>query len=440
MRVIVVGAGAVGATALESLYEHHECTAIDLDATRLKRVSDLFDVRVVRGDGAGRAALLEAGVDRADLVLACTARDEANLVTGMLVRRFSSARVVIRTADMAYLETWRGGDLDVDFVVSSEFETASAVSRVVGVPGARQADFFLDGEVQVLEFDVSTRIPQSFSGRPLAEADLPSTSRVVGIVRDDRQVLPGAQEQLRPGDRVIVVASRAAARDWSRLLVGGDHASSDVALFGAARVGATIARVLLDRGIRVRMVEADAERARELADALPEAQVFHASWSDRDFLRRERIGRATAAVFALDGDAENLYAAVLAKAHGVRVTLAILRDPDAEEVFDAAGVDSAIDPAAETAEVMVRFAHDPRTRQIAMLVDDRFEVLDIAVRPDSRLTGRTLAELPPTTSVIGAIVRGGEVLFPDGEQRLEPGDRVIVLAERRRVGEVERAL
>ena len=155
MRVIVVGAGAVGATALESLYEHHECTAVDLDAARLKRMSDLFDVRVVHGNGAGRSALREAGVDHADLVLACTARDEANLVTAMLVRRFSSARTVIRTADMAYLETWRGGDLDVDFIVSSEFETASAVSRVVGVPGARQADFFLDGEVQVLEFDVS---------------------------------------------------------------------------------------------------------------------------------------------------------------------------------------------------------------------------------------------------------------------------------------------
>ena len=51
---------------------------------------------------------------------------------------------------------------------------------------------------------------------------------------------------------------------------------------------------------------------------------------------------------------------------------------------------------------MVRFAHDPHTRQVAMLDEDRFEVLDIAVRPDSRLVGRPLAELPPTTSVIGA--------------------------------------
>jgi trk system potassium uptake protein TrkA len=440
MRVIVVGAGAVGATALESLHDHHDCTAVDLDPVRLKAMSDAFDVRVVQGDGAGRDALQEAAVKEADLVLACTPRDEANLVTAMLVRRLSDARTVIRTAAMAYLETWRSGDLDVDFIVSSEFETASAVSRLVGVPGARQADFFLDGEVQVLEFDVSRQAPQSFCGRALAEAALPPESRVVGIFRDGHQIVPSAYEKLLAGDRVIVIGSRSSAREWSRLLVPGEHPVSDVVLFGSARLGATIARVLLDRGIRVRLVESDAQRARELADALDGARVFHASAFDRDFLRREHVGSATAAVFTLGADADSLYAAVLAKVHGARFTVAILRERSAGEVFDAAGVDSAIDPAAETAEVMVRFAHDPRTRQVAMLDEDRFEVLDISVRPESRLAGRPLAELPSTTSVVGVIVREGRLVFPTGEQRLQAGDRVIVLVERRRVGEVERVL
>ena len=104
-------------------------------------------------------------------------------------------------------------------MVSSELETASAIARVVGVPGTRQADFFLDGEVQVLEFDVPRMGAPSFSGRRLAEADLPSASRVVAIIRSGRQMLPEREEAIQPGDRVIVVASRAAARDgagcWS---------------------------------------------------------------------------------------------------------------------------------------------------------------------------------------------------------------------------------
>jgi trk system potassium uptake protein TrkA len=263
---------------------------------------------------------------------------------------------------------------------------------------------------------------------------------VVGIGRGGKQVVPGARERLLAGDRVIVVASRSGAREWSRLLVPGDEVVSEAALFGGPRLSVTVAGVLLERGIRVRVVESDRQRAHELAEAVAGARVFHASAFDRAFLRRERIGDATAAVFALGDDARNLYAAVLAKVSGARFTIAVLVDPDAAEVFRAADVDSTIDPAAETAEVMVRFAHDPRTRQIAMLDEDRFEVLDVAVRPGSRLTGRPLAELPATTSVIGAIVRDGTVVFPRGEERLRAGDRVIVLAERRRVRDVERAL
>jgi trk system potassium uptake protein TrkA len=347
---------------------------------------------------------------------------------------------VIRAGDASYLDTWRSGDLDVDFIVSSELETANAVARLVGVPGARQADSFLDGEVQVLQFDVSGRAPPTFSGHPLAEAGLPSESRVVGIFRDGEQVQPSAGERLLARDRVIVVASRSGAREWSRLLAPSDQVVSDVAVFGGTGLSATVSGVLLDRGTRVRLVVSDADRARELADALPDARVFRASAFDRDFLRRERIAQATAAVFVLRDDAQSLYAAVLAKVHGARSAIVVLVDPDAAEVFHAADIDATIDPAAETAEVMVRFAHDPRTHQIAMLDEDRFEVLDIAVRPDSRLAGRPLAELPATTSVIGAIVRDGAVLFPRGEEQLRPGDRVIVLVERRRVGEVERAL
>ncbi|MGH3265455.1 MAG: NAD-binding protein, partial [Trebonia sp.] len=343
------------------MHEHHECTVVDLDPGRLKAVSDALDVRVVRGDGAARETLHAAEVKRADLVLACMPRDEANLVAAMLVRRLSAARTVIRTGDTAYLDTWRAGDLDVDFIVSSEFQTASAVARLVGVPGARQADFFLDGEVQVLQFDISRHSPPAFSGRPLARAGFPGQSRVVAIVRDGHQVRPSARERLLAGDRVIVVASRSGAREWSRLLVPQGEVVSEVALFGGARLTATVARVLVDRGIRVRLVESDRQRAHELADAVADVRVFHASAFDRAFLRRERIGDAAAAVFALGDDARSLYAAVLAKVHGARFTIAVLVDPDAAEVFHAAGVDATIDPAAETAEVMVRFAHDPRT-------------------------------------------------------------------------------
>ncbi|MGW9496153.1 Trk system potassium transporter TrkA [Streptomyces prasinus] len=430
MRVVVVGAGQVGHTVVKSLAEAHECTVIDLDEARLEAVSHAYDVRIARGSGTSRETLLEAGVADAELVLACTSRDEVNLVTAMLARRLSSARTVVRATGMDYLEAWRAGDLDVDLLVSTAFETASAVARVLHVPGARHVDFFVGGEVVVLGVDIRGARPPRFAGRRLRDADLPAASRVVAVVRDGNWIRPTAHEVVRPGDWVIVMASLAAARAWSRLVTGADPVD-DVALFGAGRRGTAIARVLLDKGLSVRLIEPDAARARAAAAALDGARVFHATGLDPAFLRRERVGAAGAAVFASGDDPRNLYAAVLAKVHGVALALTVLEDPAAAEVFEAAGVDVTIDPGDETAEKMARFTFDERTHQMAMLGDDRFEVLDVTVRPDSRFAHGPVDALPGAG--VGAIVRDGTVLFPDGEDELRPGDRVIVLTEPDRV-------
>src|ERR687890_2207850 len=95
-------------------------------------------------------------------------------------------------------------------------------------------------------------------------------------------------------------------------------------------------------------------------------------------------------------------------------------------VSGRSGIDAAITRRSITAEEIVRFAHDPRTQQVTMLVGDRFEVLDITVRPQSRLVNMPFRELPMTGALIGAIVRDGNAIFPHGDDVLLPGDRAIL--------------
>ena len=173
---------------------------------------------------------------------------------------------------------------------------------------------------------------------------------------------------------------------------------------------------------------------------LPRARVFHASPSDRSLLREERIGAAQVAVAALGDDARSLYAAVAGRTAGIHTTIAVVDDPTSLRIFEQAGVDVTVNPRAATAQQLVRFAHDPRTRQVAFLDDDRFDVLDITVRPDGELLGRPLRELPRTGSTIGAIVRDGSAIFPHGDSVLRPGDRAIVLVDPLRAAQVEAAL
>ena len=448
MKIVVLGAGQVGAAIVEALHEDHHVTVVDLDAGRLQAISYRYDVATVKGNGATRRVLQEAGIGEAALMIACTSRDEINLVAATLVKKLSNAQTIVRTSNPEYLEAWQERQIEVDFMVSSELETARAVSQTIGVPAAKQTDVFADGQVQIVEFDV----PAAGSGQtttdaydrvvslPLKEATIPADSKVASIIRADRMLVPRGDESILPGDRIIVIGSPDAAREWSRIMARGDQLLDDVVVFGAGATGVEIARVLLDQRIRVRLVESNDERAREVAEELPDARVYCATGVDVDFLERERIGQASAGVFAMREDFKNLYAAMLARVHGIGFTIGIVHEPVSVEVFERAGIDVAVDPRSITAEEIVRFAHDPRIRQLAMLEGDRFEILDITVRETSKLVRTPFKSLPMTGSLIGAIVRDGTAIFPHGGDQLEPGDRAIIFTESRRVAEVEKAL
>jgi trk system potassium uptake protein len=465
VRIVVIGAGQVGSTVVEALHEGHQLTVLDVDPERLAIVGDRFDVATVEGNGASRRALEEARVRDSELLIACTSRDEINIIAAVFTRKLSpSTPTIVRTTDEEYLEVWQERYLDVDLVVSSERETALAVSQTIGIPAARQTDVFAGGQVQVVEFDVAggdgrvaaDSAPLSEAaeraasrgavarggviGVPLREAMLPADSKVATIIRGDKIALPHGGETIRPGDRIVVIGSPNAAREWGRLVCGERRNVKDVVIYGAGRAGLATARLLTAQGIRVRIVDAFADHARRAADELPQARVFHATGMEAEFIERERIGDADAAVFAMRDDAKNHYAATLAKMYGVPLTIAAVQDAHSVDVFERAGVDVAINPRLITAEEMIRFAHDPRTQQVAMLEGDRYEVLDIEVKPDSTLLAKPFRELPQTGALIGAIIREGRAIFPHGDDVLCPGDRVIVFTESARVPNVVRAL
>jgi trk system potassium uptake protein TrkA len=430
VRVFVIGAGQVGSTVVEALHEDHDVTVLDREVSRLQALSSRYDVSVFEGDGTSRKDLGAAGIAGSNLVIACTSRDEVNIVAGMFGRREAEgATTVIRTSSIEYVDLWREGQLDVDFVVSSELETAHAISRIVGIPAARQTDVFADGQVQIGEFDVDEDASKEILGVALRHAVLPRDSKVAAIIRESEIVLPGGDDVIQEGDRILVIGSPEAAKQWSLLLWPAGGTVHDVVVYGAGRVGTAIARVLLDQGISVRLVEAAREQALRAAESLPEARVFHASGFDPDFLERERIGQSQAGIFAMRDDAKNQYAASLARVHGIPFTIAIAHESVSIAAFEQAGIDVAINPRAVTAEEIVRFAHDPRMQQVAMLEGNRYEVLDVTTRPSSRYIGMKFRDMPVHGSLIGAIVRDGRAIFPHGDDVLEAGDRVIIFTE-----------
>jgi trk system potassium uptake protein TrkA len=308
------------------------------------------------------------------------------------------------------------------------------------MPSARHTDTFAEGQIQIVEVDVREGASAEVVDRPLRTARVPDHSRLAAVIRDDRAVLPDGNLVIGAGDRLVVVGSPLAAQSWCELVSPRRGNVRDVVVYGARELGVAIARALVAQDLQVRVIEPDVALAAQVAERLPTARVFNTSGLDADFLDREGIARMQAAIFAMRDDARNVYSAALAQLKGVPYTIALAHEPHSADIYEHIGINITVDPQLVTAEEIVRFAHDPRTRQVSMLEHDRFEILDLTTRPDGQLVGLSLRTMPISGALIAAIVREGTVLFPRSDDVLQAGDRVIVFTESARAPEVERVL
>ena len=238
MRIVIVGAGQVGSTVVEALHAEHDLSVIDVARERLEALAYRFDVGTIEANGASRKALQDAGVEKADLSSPARRATRSNLVSCTFARvEAPKATTVIRTSNVEYIQLWRAGRLDVDFAVSSELETAHAVSRSIGMPAARQTDVFARGQVQIVEFDVPEGADSTVVGPSLREARIPDDSRVLGIIRGEAVTLPRGGEVIEEGDRIVVIGSPEAARAWATLLAPGAGTVEDVVVYGGGQMG-----------------------------------------------------------------------------------------------------------------------------------------------------------------------------------------------------------
>ncbi|WP_226007196.1 Trk system potassium transporter TrkA [Natrinema salinisoli] len=439
MYVIIVGAGEVGRSIAANLEDTHDVALIDRDPATAEELTYSLDVLTVCGDGTDLELLREAGLEQADLVIACTDNDETNAVVCGAAKAASDAFTIARVRRRTLLETWQGsqGAFGVDFMVCTDLLTAQAIFRISGVPSAHDVDTFAGGLIRMAEFDIPVDSP--IADRTVREADCYDSLTFAAIFRDDEMVVTRGDTVIQGGDRVVVIGSPDSINEFADEVARTPEEAEEVVIVGASEIGFQTAREFEDHGFRPRLIERDPDRAREVAEALPNTMVMENDATDAEFLAREHVDEADVVIAALDSDEKNLLVSLLADRLGVDRTVAIIETPEYADLFETVGVDVAINPREETAEEIVRFTRTDHTEKVAMLEHDLAEVIEIEVGEDSVLVGRPIADATndlPTGVVIGAISRGGEHITPRGSTVVQPGDHVIVFVDAAALDEV----
>ena len=447
MRVIVCGAGRVGVGIAGRLSgEKNDVTVIDQSKELVRSVSERLDVRGVIGNGAYPEVLAEAGAREADMIVAVTRSDEVNMISCQIAHtlfRVPTKVARIRASgylDPKYSDLFSQNHLPIDVIISPEREVSETILQRLATPGAFETKAFVDGKVWALGVRINEDCAIIDTPlRQIAELFPDLKITIVGIRHAGALRRAHSDDQLTPGDDIYFVADRNDVTRALEIMGQAERRARRAVIVGGGNIGLYVARGLEKEGsMKIRLIERDKERAEQIAEQLERTVVLQGDGLDRTLLREAGVEDAETLVAVTDNDQVNIFASVVGKREGAKRALALINEPAYGQICEAVGVDRYVDPRATTISTILQHIRRGRIKGVFSLSEGQAELIDAIALETSPLVGKPLNDANLGEGVmIGAVYRNGVVAMASGETVIEAGDRVVLLAMRDSVKDVE---
>jgi len=460
MRIIILGAGQVGASVAENLAsEENDITLVDLDRARLAYLQDRLDIRTVVGNAAHPSTLGDAGAADADVVIAATQSDQSNLVACKVAQTvFNVPTRIARLRSSDFLEDpvlLNADNFAVDYAICPEKDITEYISKLIQFPEALQVTEFADGRVSL----VAVRAYEGglLVGKPLRELPrhLPDVDfRVAAIFRQERAVQPEGDTVIQPGDEVFCLAASEHIRHALSELRRMDRPVKRVMIAGCGNIGMRLA-ARLESDYQVKVIEHSRDRAEAVAQSLKNSLVLYGDATDEDLLEQENIADMDLFLALTNDDEDNIMAATLAKRLGCRRVVALINRRAYADMVQGGPIDIAISPAQiAISSMLARFRRGDVVR-VHSLRRGAAEALEVVAHGDgksSKVVGRRVADIAlPKGATIAAVVRDlnvpevtaihdvvtesrlGHVEIAHHDMEIEPEDHVIVFCTNKKL-------
>ncbi len=444
MSILIIGGGDIGATLARRLAsERKDVVLIESDVERVRQLREVADVQVVHGNGSNPSVLHSAGLEEAEMIIAVTDSDEVNIVSCMVASRetvIPTKIARVRDPDLAQAVPAIFGDDPLDLNINPEEEAAQIVLKTLRVPGAVRVFDFAEGRVQVVAFALDG--PSEVVGVQLYDfkTRLGIDCNVVAILRDNQMIIPEGKTRIRDGDQLYAAGSPEALAKLADVLGKPDVDVRRIVISGGGNIGYYLARMLEAEDIAPKIIEADPQRCKYLAERLEQSVILQGTGTDPELLREESI-ETTDAFLALTRDEEdNILASLLAKRSGAGRVMALVNKPSYAGLVSHIGIDAVVSPHLAAVSAILHFIRKGKVVSVTSVGEEDGEALEIIALETSELVGKPLREADFEDAIVGAIVRGDEVRIPHGDDVIEVGDHVVIFALKSAIPRLERQM
>jgi len=443
LYIIILGAGEVGYNLAKLLsYEKHDIVILEPNLERVKRAREKLDVQVFEGTGSSPDDLREAGVEKADMVVAVSNNDEVNLLACLIAGKFNVKTKIARVKNREFTRedcAINAQFLGIDLIIHPESEVAKAVIGLLNMTAATDILEFADGKILLLGIQLDKKC--GILGQSLAEVGRAAESvtfRTVAIQRRDRTIIPRGADIFMNNDRVYVMTQRENLPELL-ILAGKENVKMEnVMILGGGQTGTEIASQLED-DVNVKIIESNVDKTQVLADRLQKSLVIRGDGRDINLLALEGIIDMDAFISVTGDDETNIISCLVAKHLQVPRIISLINKTDYTAIIPTIGIDAYISKQIVTVDQILKFIRRGSIVSVASIPGLAAEILEYIAQDNSKIIRKPLNEIHfPKGALLGAVVRGDEFFIPVGNSQIRAGDEVVVFAMPTAIKEVEK--
>jgi len=445
MKVIIFGAGKTGQYLTRVMtIEGHEVTVIETDSAVCSKLNSLYDISIIESDGIKKDVFNEETFDSCDLFIAVTSLDELNIMACSVAKKLGAGLTVarIRNEDYGKMDDVVAlQSLGVDLVIHPEKEISKELLNLVSLPNATDVYELYGGKILIVSTIVKAN--SNIIGKSLKEIskiyDL-SALRAVVVEKGPDAIIPRGDYIVKEDDKIYAIAEKENVDTVFKIAGCTEEKNKDIMINGSGKIARTIAQELEKRGnLDIKIIVSDKDKANYFSEILPNSLVVHGEATDVDILAAEGIMDMDFFLALTDNDESNMVASLLANHLKVKKTITLIEKTDYFPITKTIGLQRCINSSIATSNAIMRFVRHGNVQASSTLKGIDIEAITFKVSPENRYIDRPLRNVKfPQNTIIGVIVRDGRIFVPSGENKIIPGDEIVVFSEKSSIISVEK--
>jgi len=431
MNILIGGAGDVGFHLAKLMAtEEHNITLIDHDDAVLEYSATHLDVSTIKGEITSIETLINSKVENADLFIAVSTHESANLLACILAKKLGAKKTIARVSNPEYfhkVQRKNFKDSGVDNLFSPSLLAVQEIKRLISRASVTDVFEFEEGKISIIGFTAdqdSNLIGKSL--RQLSEEATDHHMRVIVLLRGSKTIIPSLDLIIEPLDHLYLSTD---IKDFDRVnhFVGKTLKKvKKVMIIGNGPLARRTAK-LLEKEYNVSLIITDKAECKRCHEELNNTLILQGDPNNTDFLLEYGLESMDAFVALTPNSETNIISCLMAERTGDIKTIALVDNSAYTHISQNIGVDTIINKKLLAANNIFRFVRRGRVEAIASFHGVDAEVIEFEIGEDDSVIGKQISDIGlPKEAIVAGVIRDDKGLIPRGGFVLSKEDKVII--------------